>query len=107
LGGRVGGKSIQEVKIAENKYDIGVGLTFKGFNHFEPKNTEVIAGWEITKRGKVNGPALIVNRVGKGRVIIFTSDCSPSWGTPSIKTEGFQEMWKQIMEKFALPRNHQ
>jgi uncharacterized membrane protein len=95
------------VKIAVNNYGIGVGLTFQGFNHFEVENAEVIAGWEITKRDKENGPALIVNRVGKGRVIIFTSDCSPSWGTPSIKTERFQEMWKQIMEKFALPRNHQ
>jgi Uncharacterized membrane protein len=106
LGGKVGGRSNREVKIAENEFDIGVGLTFKGFNHFKPKNAEVIAGWEITKLGKVNGPALIVNRVGNGRVIIFTSDCSPSWGTPSIKREGFLEMWKQIMEKFALPRNH-
>jgi uncharacterized membrane protein len=107
LGGRVGGRSNREVKIAENEFDIGVGLTFKGFNHFKPKNAEVVAGWEITKLGKVNGPALIVNRVGKGRVIIFTSDCSPSWGTPSIRTERFREMWKQIMEKFALSRNHQ
>jgi hypothetical protein len=107
LGGRVGGRSNREVKIAENEFDIGVGLTFKGFNHFKPKNAEVVAGWEITKLGKVNGPALIVNRVGKGRVIIFTSDCSPVWGTPSIRTERFREMWKQIMEKFALSRNHQ
>jgi hypothetical protein len=64
LGGRVRGRSNQEVKIAENEFDIGVGLTFKGFNHFKPKNAEVLAGWEITKRGKVDWPALIVNRVG-------------------------------------------
>jgi hypothetical protein len=27
------------------------------------------------------------------------------WGTPSIKTEEFREMWRQIMERFALPKN--
>jgi len=39
------------------------------------------------------------------KIIIFTSDCSPAWGTPSIETEGFRDMWKQIMETFILSKN--
>jgi len=35
-------------------------------------------------------------------VVIFTSDCSPAWGTPSIESEKFKDMWKQIMEKYVI-----
>ncbi len=97
LGGRVGGPSNKVVKIVKSKDYIGVGLTFKGFNKFKPIDTdEIIAHWNIS-----DFPALIVHNVGKGKVIIFTSDCSPAWGTPSIKTEGFKEMGKHIIEKYC------
>jgi uncharacterized membrane protein len=100
LGGKIGKRFENVVKIAENEHNIGIGLTFKGFNYFEPKNADVIARWE-----EDGSPALIVNKIGKGKIIIFTSDCSPAWGTPSIETEGFRDMWKQIMEKFILSKN--
>lgn len=101
LGGKVG-KRFEEkgavVKIAESKDNIGVGLKFKGFNYFRPTDPdEVVAFWD-----KDNLPALIVHKIGKGKVIIFTSDCSPAWGIPSIETEGFKEMWKQIIEKYYI-----
>jgi hypothetical protein len=97
LGGDIGKSSYRTVKIARSNDDVGVGLTFGGFNYFKPYDPdEVTAYWD-----KNNLPALTVHKLGKGRVIIFTSDCSPAWGTPSIKTEGFREMWKQIMEKYV------
>jgi len=99
LGGEVGKRSPNGtvVKIAKSKDGIGSGLTFKGFNYFKPVDPEeVIASWD-----KEDLPALIVHKIGRGKVIIFTSDCSPAWGTPSIETEGFKEMWKQIIEKYC------
>lgn len=75
-----------------------MGLTFKGFNYFKPIDSdEVIASWD-----KDDLPALIVHTLGKGKVIIFTSDCSPAWGTPSINTEEFKEMWNLIMKKYCV-----
>ncbi|MEM2291989.1 MAG: glutamine amidotransferase [Nitrososphaerota archaeon] len=99
LGGEVGERfQGVVVKIAKSKDDIGLGLAFKGFNHFRPTNPEeVVAYWD-----KDDSPALIVHKVGNGKVIIFTSDCSPAWGTPSIGTEEFKEMWRQIMEKYCI-----
>ena len=105
LGGKIGGcfeKKGTTVKIEKNEYDIGRDLAFKGFNRFKPiDQDEVIARWD-----KDDFPALVVHRVGRGKIIIFTSDCSPSWGTPSIESTEFQEMWKQIMDKFILLKNN-
>jgi len=33
----------------------------------------------------------------KGKDVTFTSDCSPAWGTGSIDTQGFKDMWKEIL----------
>jgi uncharacterized membrane protein len=100
LGGTIGKRSPNGtiVNISRSKDNIGIGLTFRGFNYFRPNDSDdVIAYWN-----KDNLPALIVHKLGKGRIIIFTSDCSPAWGTPSIETEEFKEMWKQIMEKYCI-----
>ena len=100
LGGNIGKRSPKGtvVKIAKSKNSIGIGLTFKGFNYFRPTDPdEVMAYWN-----KNNLPALIVHKIGKGKVIVFTSDCSPAWGTPSLRTEEFKEMWKQIIEKYCM-----
>jgi len=97
LGGSVGRRGAA-VRISKSEDDIGIGLTFKGFNYFTPVNSnEVVAFWD-----KDSLPALVVHELGKGKVIVFTSDCSPAWGTPSIRTETFKEMWKQIMEKYCV-----
>ena len=98
LGGKIGKRSGESVKITKSRDNIGVGLTFNGFNYFKPSNyEEVVAFWN-----KDDLPALITHRLGKGNVIIFTSDCSPAWGTPSIQTEEFKEMWKTIIEKYCI-----
>lgn len=101
LGGSIKSNFPKKVKIKENKSNIGVGLEFGGYNSFKPKDQEeVIAYWD-------NGePALIVHKYGKGQIIIFTSDCSPSWGTPSIKKDEFKIMWRQLIEKY-ISKNDQ
>lgn len=98
LGGSIGDRSGKVVRIAKNKHSIGVGLTFNGFNHFRPDDPDdVVAHWD-----EDDSPALIVHRNGKGKVITFTSDCSPAWGTPSVRTQGFKEMWRRIMDEYCI-----
>lgn len=100
LGGLVerGSHSNEAVSIKKSNICVGEGLRFNGFNYFVPINKrEVVAYWD-----KDNLPALVVHKLGKGTVIIFTSDCSPSWGTPSIRTEEFKKFWRLAVKKYCF-----
>ena len=80
---------------------IGTGLSFGGINPFKATdNTDVKARWNI---GDL--PAIIIHRVGNGKVVTFTSDCSPAWGTASIETQVFKDMWKEILTSFYISKN--
>jgi hypothetical protein len=81
---------------ARIKTGIGSGLAFRGFNIVKPENAdEVISTWDIGDH-----PALIIHSHGKGHVILFTSDLSPSWGTDAIDDQRFMNMWKTITEDY-------
>ena len=69
-------------------------LTFGGFNKVKviDPDVEVISNWSFE-----NYPALIRRKIGKGEIIVFTSDCSPTWGTPSIKGMEFNKMWRKLV----------
>ena len=85
------------IYIERSEDNIGQGLKFLGRNEFRPSDEEEVVAWWSD-----NSPALVVHKLGKGNVVIFTSDCSPAWGTPSIESEKFKDMWKQIMEKYVI-----
>ncbi|HIE23700.1 MAG TPA: hypothetical protein EYP68_05675 [Candidatus Korarchaeota archaeon] len=109
LGGKVIKRKDDEVAI-ESEKGFGFGLIFKGFNVFEPANPEEVIAFFKPKdlpshQVKERYPALIVHKNGKGNVIIFISDCSPTWGTPAINTEEFRDMWKRIIENYCINRN--
>ncbi|MEN2975311.1 MAG: glutamine amidotransferase [Candidatus Caldarchaeales archaeon] len=97
LGGKIMSCLNRKVRIIRG---IGQGLVFKGLNQFRATNREeIVSFWDIKDL-----PATIIHKIDKGKMIIFTSDCSPAWGTPTIQTEGFREMWKTILEKYCLIR---
>ena len=96
FGGVLESKSAcwKEVKMRLKNLGLEDTLTFKGFNRFKPRtpNLEILAKWDSE-----DYPALVRRKIGRGEVILFTSDCSPVWGTPSIQKHGFKEMWKRII----------
>jgi hypothetical protein len=76
----------------------GFGLPFGGFNLLErtDPNTEVISEWNID-----GYPALTRRKFGHGNVLVFTSDCSPSWGKHAIMEDGFGEMWEKVLNAYC------
>ena len=92
IGGIIKGKLDKRVTITSG---LGKGLSFGGFNRFIANNPE-----EIISKWDNEYPALIAHKCGKGQVIIFTSDCSPAWGTTAINEDEFKEMWAMIRETY-------
>lgn len=48
----------------------------------------------------INGdPLIAAAEYGKGRTAVFTSDCSPHWGSPAFTAwEHYDQMWKNITD---------
>jgi len=93
-------KNKKEVYMDLKNLGLKGNLVFKGFNKFRlsTSDVEVISRWSFE-----DYPALVRRSVGKGEIIIFTSDCSPAWGTPSLKDpqkrELFNRMWRKLIFK--------
>ena len=100
LGGIIESRCQKEVSMDLRNLGLEGNLVFNGFNKFKlmKSDVEVISKWNFK-----NYPALVRRGVGKGEIIMFTSDCSPAWGTPSLKDtrkkELFDKMWRQIIFK--------
>jgi len=95
---RVEGKRVRLV-FTEEANDIKVPgkLVFRGYNRVKvSKDTIVWARWGNKYEGDV---ALAYKEYGKGRVIIFTSDCTPFWGGEVMTKKEFRELWYKILRK--------
>jgi len=76
-------------------------LSFKGYNKVEVDDTtQVHALWSDT-----DDPALISKDYYHGRIIMFTSDCSPEWGRGIRKNvHEFEKFWFSIIDKLIFPK---
>lgn len=94
LGGVVGSRCGRKVEVSLEELGVEGTLTFRGFNRFTVRasDVEVIARWSFG-----DYPALARRRIGGGEIILFTSDCSPAWGSPSIEEPTFKEMWRKLV----------
>lgn len=49
-------------------------------------------------------PLLVLGHHGHGRVVAFTSDCSPHWGRPAFMAwPYYRQFWAQLVEWLAPP----
>lgn len=81
------------------KVNLSIGsMIFKGYNKVKvvDSNVEVLAQWNT------EDPAVLYKKFGNGKILIFTSDCSPDWGVLAVKTAEFYKMWKSILEYYII-----
>jgi uncharacterized membrane protein len=66
---------------------------FMGYN-----KTNTRAGAQLLARiGDDDDPFLACWTVGKGRVMAFTSDCAPHWGSDFVRWPYYQQFWDQAV----------
>ena len=66
--------------------------TMHGLNLVEAKKSSIV----LADDGEGN-PFLVIGKYGKGRVLAFTSDIGPGWGSEYIFWKHSEEFWHRVM----------
>ena len=65
-----------------------------GYNRVKPrKGFNVVAKWKGS-----DDPAIAVGRVGKGRVLAYTSDPAPHWGCNLVFWDRYNDFWMAALD---------
>lgn len=65
-----------------------------GYNKtFEKEDAIVIARFKET-----GDPAIVIGNIGKGKVLVYTSDPSPHWGCNFVYWDGYAAFWQSLAQ---------
>lgn len=69
---------------------------FLGYNKVNRGEGEVIV--EI---GEERDPLIVIGSHGEGRIMVFTSDPAPHWGSGFVKWEDYSRFWARAVRWVA------
>jgi len=52
-------------------------------------------GW-VSRFKETGDPAIVIGEVGKGKVLVYTSDPSPHWGCNFVYWDGYPAFWQSL-----------
>ncbi|MEY3351338.1 MAG: hypothetical protein RIQ50_1449, partial [Bacteroidota bacterium] len=50
----------------------------------------------IARFKETGDPAIVIGNVGKGKVLVYTSDPSPHWGCNIVYWDGYPAFWQSL-----------
>ena len=69
-------------------------LPILGYNKTFPKESATVFATFV----ETGDPAIVIDTIGKGKVLVYTSDPSPHWGCNFVFWDGYAAFWQTLAQ---------